>query len=108
MDRKLLGRRINKARKEQGLTSEELSDMCNINSTYLRQIEAGSRTPSLPLFVSLCKCLKTSPSYLLAEVLPCCEIQEMDALLSLWQQATPRQLKMISAIVKSALESFEE
>lgn len=40
MDKKLLGKRINTARKEQGWTSERLSEACNINATYLRQIEA--------------------------------------------------------------------
>ena len=39
MDKKLLGKRINTARKERGWTSERLSEACNINATYLRQIE---------------------------------------------------------------------
>ena len=40
MDKKLLGKRINTARKERGWTSERLSEACNVNATYLRQIEA--------------------------------------------------------------------
>ena len=40
MDKKLLGKRINTARKERSWTSERLSEACNINATYLRQIEA--------------------------------------------------------------------
>lgn len=58
MDRKLLGKRINMARKDRGMTSERLSDACHINATYLRQIEGGTKTPSLPVFVSLCEALK--------------------------------------------------
>ena len=45
MDKKLLGRRINAARKDRGWTSEHLSEICNINATYLRQIESGAKTP---------------------------------------------------------------
>lgn len=41
MDKKLFGTRINKARKDRGLTAEKLAEACNINSTYLRQIEGG-------------------------------------------------------------------
>ena len=41
MDKKELGRRVNIARKDRGLTSEKLSELCHINATYLRQIEAG-------------------------------------------------------------------
>ena len=40
MDKKLPGKRINTARKERDWTSERLSEACNINATYLRQIEA--------------------------------------------------------------------
>ena len=50
MDKKLLGKRINTARKERGWTSERLSEACNIHATYLRQIEAeneGSQSASV-------------------------------------------------------------
>lgn len=42
VDKKLFGTRINKARKDRGLTAEKLAEACNINSTYLRQIEGGT------------------------------------------------------------------
>lgn len=76
MDKKLLGKRINTARKERGWTSERLSEACNINATYLRQIESGAKVPSLQVFVLLCEALKVSPTYLLAEVLPSMELQK--------------------------------
>ena len=68
MDKKLLGKRINMARKERGWTGERLAEACSINATYLRQIEAGTKVPSLPVFVSLCQALNVSPTYLLVEV----------------------------------------
>ena len=61
MDKKLLGKRINTARKDRGWTSERLSEACNINATYLRQIESGAKTPSLQVFVTLCSTLNVSP-----------------------------------------------
>ena len=108
MDKKLLGRQINRARKDRGLTSEKLSEACNINATYLRQIESGAKTPSLPMFVSLCRALKVSPSYLLVDILPDTDIHNMDMLLELWQTATPKQIKIITAMVKSALDNINE
>lgn len=108
MDKKLLGQKINLARKDRGLTSEKLSEICNINATYLRQIESGAKVPSLPVFVSLCQALKVSPSYLLAELLPDPEIQEMDSLLELWKTATPSQIKLINSMIRSALDHFQE
>lgn len=48
MDKKLFGTRINKARKDRGLTAEKLAEACNINSTYLRQIEGGTAILQIP------------------------------------------------------------
>lgn len=108
MDKKLLGRKINIARKEAGFTSEKLSELCSINATYLRQIEAGVKSPSLPVFTALCQELKVSPSYLLADILEDCETQGADLLFELWRTATPKQLKLITSMVKSALEVCRE
>ena len=108
MDRKLLGKKINLARKSKGMTGEQLSEACNINATYLRQIESGAKTPSLPVFISLCKELKVSASYLLSDILNDPEIIEMDDLQRLWQTATPKQIKLISSMIRSALENVEE
>ena len=107
MDKKAFGRKLNQARKDRGLTSEKLSELCSLNATYIRQIEAGTKVPSLPVFVLLCKTLRVSPSYLLSEVLNDCDIQEMDTLIELWQSASPAQIKMITAMVKSALDTFK-
>lgn len=41
MERKGLGKRINEVRKDRGFTADKLSELCNINATYLRQIEGG-------------------------------------------------------------------
>ena len=108
MDKKLLGKKINIARKDKGCTSEKLSEVCNINSTYLRQIESGAKMPSLPVFISLCQALKVSPSYLLSDLIPDPEIQEMDAMWELWQKASPKQIKMISSMIRSVLDNLQE
>lgn len=104
MNKKQLGKKVNMARKDCGLTSEKLAEACHINSTYLRQIESGAKIPSLPVFVTICKELRVSPSYLLSEVLVDCDVIEMDMLIDLWQRATPKQIKLITVMIKSALE----
>lgn len=108
MDKKLFGRKLNMARKDRGLTSERLAELCDLNATYLRQIEAGTKVPSLPVFVLLCQKLNASPSYLLSEVFTGSNMQEMDVLFDLWQRATPSQIRIITAMVKSALEALEQ
>ena len=101
MEKKLLGKRINAARKERGWTGEHLAEVCSINATYLRQIESGAKTPSL----QLCDALHVSPTYLLADNLADATVTELDTLPELYRTATPAQLNLITAMVKSALET---
>ncbi len=67
MEGKGLGKRINMVRKDRGFTADRLSEPCNINATYLRQIEGGAKVPSLP--INICNALKISPDYLLWDTL---------------------------------------
>lgn len=106
MDKSSLGKRINTSRKERGLTSERLSELCNINSTYLRQIESGKKTPSLPVFVTICQQLNVTPTYLLLDTLNGTENGNIDDLIALFNTATPTQIKLISEMLKSALNTL--
>ena len=69
MEQSKLGKRINEVRKARGLTADKLSELCNINATYLRQIEGGAKMPSLPVFIDICNALHVSPDYLLQDEL---------------------------------------
>ncbi len=108
MGDKLLGRRINAARKDRGITSERLSELCNINDTYMRQIESGAKIPSLPVFVTICKELRVSPSYLLADVLEGSGATDLDELTALLKNATPSQIRMMTAMIRAALGATED
>ena len=99
MGDKLLGRRINAARKDRGITSERLSELCNINDTYMRQIESGAKIPSLPVFVT---------SYLLADVLEGSGATDLDELTDLLKNATPSQIRMMTAMIRAALGATED
>ena len=105
MDKTNLGTNIRAARKAHALTGEQLAERCNINATYLRQIESGLKIPSLPLFIELCKALQTSPSALLAEndsdVLP-----DDEELCRILQRATPAQKSLIRDISLLIIEKY--
>ena len=108
MEKKAFGRRLRQARKDRGLTSEKLSEFCNINATYLRQIEGGAKIPSLPVFVSLCDTLCVSPNSLLIDSLSGIGLETIDELVMLWRVATPSQMKVITAMLDSALKTLQE
>lgn len=104
MERKGLGKRINATRKNRGLTSDKLSELCNINATYLRQIEGGTKIPSLPVFIDICNALQISPDYLLRDELVSNEISKIKELELLWESISPDKQEMAIAMMEAALQ----
>lgn len=105
MTNKGLGRRINQTRKDRGITSDRLSELCHINTAYLRQIEGGNKLPSLPVFITLCNALRISPDYLLRDDLLPNEISKIKELNGLWEQASPSQQDLTASMLRAALET---
>lgn len=64
-----LGKRIGTARKDRGLTAQQLAEQLGTNAAYLRQIECGVKTPSVGLLARICNALQVSPDYLLQDLL---------------------------------------
>ena len=55
------GHKIQKRRKELGITQEELADRVNLSRTHMGHIEQGRRSPSLEVINKIAKALRTSP-----------------------------------------------
>ena len=62
------------------------------------------KVPSLPVFVSICAALKTSPAFLLSDSLPAECLGGSGELLSLMEKASPSQMKLATAMIHAALE----
>ena len=107
MENNGLGKRINAVRKDRGLTADRLSEMCNINATYLRQIEGNVKTPSLSVFIDICRALKISPDYLLQDELPENEISKIWEIEALCKDISPSKQTLVLAMIKAALEYNE-
>ena len=108
MGQNQLGKRINTVRKDRGLTSDKLSELCNINATYLRQIEGGTKMPSLPVFIDICKALRISPDYLLQDEPTENEISTIREVERLWKDAPPQKQELVLTMIKAVLEHTEQ
>ncbi len=60
MDKKTLGAAIKTARLENRLTQEKLAEMVGIAPSHVKQIEAGSRSPSVEVLYKLARILNFS------------------------------------------------
>ncbi len=57
---RVLGKKIQKRRKQIGLTQEELADKIGVSRVYMGYIEQGRNAPSLEIMEKISKALKTS------------------------------------------------
>lgn len=64
-DKREMGRRISERREKLQLKQNALAEKLDINNNHLSSIETGKVSPSLDLFIKICKELKVTPDYLL-------------------------------------------
>lgn len=63
-----LGQRIRKARKQQGLTQEQLAEACDLSTAHIGHIERGTRALSIESLITLANVLNVSTDYLLLDI----------------------------------------
>ena len=83
VDYSVIGKRIQKTRKQKHLSRLQLSAMVGISPGHLGHIEAGSKSPSVEILINIAFSLEVSVDELLADLgLPQKESPEMLGLLS--------------------------
>ena len=70
MDKSAFGARVREFRRQAKLSSDALSEICDCTPVSIRQIESGSRLPSVPKLVKICNGLQVSPNDLLGPEVP--------------------------------------
>lgn len=103
-----LGEHINRMRKAQGLTAEQLSEKCHISTPYLRQIESGHKTPSMPIFMDICKALSTTPNDLLQDSFVINKINHIDDLVDLWNDLSPLQQEISCSVINGVFSAVSK
>lgn len=71
MQKVAIGHRIQQARKEAGMTQEELAQKLDMSTKYISNIECGEKVARLETFVAIANALNTDANTLLQDVLEC-------------------------------------
>ena len=90
------------------MLADRLSEWCNINATYLRQIEDDAKTHSLPVFIDIRKALHVSLDDLLRDELGENEISKIHEIEMLWKDTPLSKQELALAMIKAALEHPEQ
>lgn len=101
----LLGKNIQKFRKERGLTQEQLSEKLDITQKHLSIIENGNQFASASLISRLCEELDVSPAELFGEDLSQKYFDKLYARLTTYMEnkLNQTQSQIINKIEKSKL-----
>ncbi|MFZ7133988.1 MAG: helix-turn-helix domain-containing protein [Eubacteriales bacterium] len=101
MNKVMLGKRVKEIRNLRKLTSNKLAEICEIEPSFVRQIESGAKSPSITVFIRLCNALSISPDYLLKDSLD--EVDEPDTLKSLYNSIkilSPNEIELATDILE--------
>ena len=114
MDRIIFGSRVHAARKQVGMTTERLAELCDCTPVSIRQIESGSRLPSIPKLVDLCNMLKVAPNELLGKELtfPIGQYDEMaeegiQKLVIRMQMLPKEKRELVFAVLETLISQIE-
>lgn len=105
MDRVAFGSRLREARRISKLTQEQLAEKVNIGTTYVSDIERGTKFPSLNLFVKLVNALDVSSDFLLRGEIEAGKNSVYDDITKKLDTLTPKQrlgvVDLIDAYIKN-------
>ena len=89
------GNRLKTARKDCGLTLEQLAAACNTSETVLRNYEKARKTPNVEMLLRICEALKVSPDYLLQDELSFNPYEDKMELCKAASSLSPASLKLL-------------
>lgn len=105
MNKAMFGKRVQEVRKAKNMTSSKLAECCDIEPSFVRQIESANRYPSIPVFVKLCNALGISPDYLLKDSLENKEnVDSIHILHNRLKDLTPSEVDLIMDILEDIIE----
>ena len=101
IDRAALGKRVASARKDSGLTSEQLADRSGVSAVYIRQIESGRYQPSVSTLVALSNALHKSLDFLLQDSTEWNELKSLRGIAELCLRLSPEQTETVRRMIES-------
>lgn len=108
MDKKLLGARLRKHRKQQKLTIHQLAEMVDVSDVFLGSIERGQKLPSLETFLRIVNTLGISADVLLQDELDSGRQFMVDDLTKNMLTLEPKQLRVACGTMNRMVELLKE
>jgi len=95
------GNRLRAARKDRGLTLEQLAEACSTSDTVLRNYEKARKSPNVEMLLRICNALQISPDYLLQDSLSFNPYEDKIGLLAAVGSLSPTSLNLLRDFLQS-------
>ncbi len=105
-DYSALGEKIRKARKQKGLTQEQLAEACDLSTAHIGHIERGTRALSIESLITISQYLHVSTDYLLLDISNSAD-RDLSALLRAADSAGDEKYKKLYNIIKILAENID-
>ena len=104
VDKLTMGDRIKEARKNCGLTQEQLAESLDVSVEFIGQIERGQKLPGMQVFIKLIEVLNVSADYLLRDSISTGQLFGDNALGNKIKQLSPKERIALEAIIDTYLQ----
>lgn len=108
MDYELIGQRIRKFRKAQGLSQEELAARVHISTVHMSHIETGNTKLSLPVLVDLAAVLEVRTDDLLYDHPLAAQSSAAMEISAVLDRCTPQQARVLAELAQAFKRSMDK
>lgn len=98
IDFSVIGKRIRKIRKENGITQTELASQINVSTNHLGNIETGHKNPSAEMLINIAAALGVTVDSLLIEIdFP----RKESDILDVFKDCDQKEIAVLKELIKS-------
>jgi len=108
IDYKSLGSRIKEARKQKGLTQEQLAERTDLSTTHISNIENGKAIPSLQAFVDIVNALSLTADVLLCDHVNQSRIVYESEVKEILDTCTIHEVRILTDTMKNILSTLRK
>lgn len=101
MEKKLIGKRIQELRRNQGLSQEQIAEKADISPNYLSRIECGKENPTLDMLIKLAHALEVELWEMFDFGHVVSDKEAKVKLLNLVKSADPEKLRLALKIIRA-------
>ena len=104
----IIGKRIQKIRKEKGYTQQQFSEMVELFTNYLSDVERGKSSVRLDKLVKIINALECSANDVFMDVIDCGYMIKSSKVSELIEELPPKEQEKVLAVLETLIEQAKK